>query len=294
MAMDDFVTIASGGLSAAINPLGAELSVLRDGEGRDLLWDGDPAFWTGRAPILFPIVGALVDDGYTLDGQRYHLPRHGFARRRRFALADHQPDSATFRLDADDDTRAAYPFDFRLDMRFALSAAAIEMAATVTNRGDTPMPASFGFHPALRWPLPYGRPRTDHRITFAAPEPGDIRRIDAAGLLLPDPRPTPVAGNVLHLTDDLFAEDAVILDTPASRSLTYGAPDGPKIAVDFPAMPQLGIWTKAGAGYICIEPWQGIADPAGFAGDLRDKPGMVIIAPAASRDFTMHIALQQD
>ena len=75
------VRIASSGLAAEIAAVGAELVRLTDGAGRDLLWNGDPAWWTGRAPILFPIVGELRDGQYRLDGKTYLLPRHGFARR---------------------------------------------------------------------------------------------------------------------------------------------------------------------------------------------------------------------
>ncbi len=288
----DIVVIAADGISAGIDPLGAELHYLRDRSGRDLLWNGDPAFWTGRAPLLFPIVGGLVDDRYRLDGKQYALPKHGFARRCRFDPIAQDSASATFRLQADDATRAAYPFDFRLDMRFAVTGSAITLVATVSNLGDRPMPASFGFHPALRWPLPYGQPRADHRIHFDQPEPAPIRRLDASGLLDPAPHPTPIAGQDLALDDSLFAADAIILDRPASRRLHYGASAGPRLRVDFPDMPMLGIWMKPGADYLCIEPWQGIADPAGFIGDFSEKPGMVILDAGEQREFAMTITIE--
>ena len=56
-------------------------------------------------------------------------------------------------------------------------------------------------------------------------------------------------------------------------------------------MPTLGVWTKPKAGYICIEPWQGIADPEGYTGELRDKPGIVLVPAQGSRVFAMRIAL---
>lgn len=288
---DGLVAIASDGLSAAIAPLGAELQWLRDGRGCDLLWHGDPAWWSGRAPILFPIVGALAGDRFAHRGRSYRLPKHGFARRRRFALADRRPDSATFVLDADDETRAAYPFDFRLSVRFTLAGAALTMAATVENRGAGAMPASFGFHPALLWPLPYGGARAAHGIRFAAAEPDPVRRIDSAGLLRPEPLPTPVAGDRLALDDTLFEEDALIFDRLRSRTLRYGAPGAGELEIAFEDLPHLGVWTKPGAPYLCIEPWQGLADPQGFAGELADKPGVVRIAPGDARAFTMRLAL---
>lgn len=261
--MTETITIASDALSATISPLGAELVRLADAEGRDLLWDGDPAWWNGRAPILFPIVGTVAGDRYRLAGKSYALPRHGFARRRTFDAIETTADCVTFRLLAHEASRAVYPFDFRLDMRFAIAAASLTMAVEVTNAGAEPMPASFGFHPALRWPLPYGAPRAGHRIRFAEKEVAPARRLDAAGLVDPQPRPNPIAGRDLPLDDALFVEDALILDQPASRSLVYGAPGAPAIGVDFAGMPHLALWSKPGAPFLCIEPWQGHSDPAG-------------------------------
>jgi galactose mutarotase-like enzyme len=290
--MNDTIRIATETLSAEISPLGAELRVLRDEAGRDLLWDGDPAFWTGRAPFLFPIVGAVRNDEIRVDGVVYPMAKHGFARKREFALVDHGAAEATFRLEADAETRAHYPFDFRLDIRFAIEGAALEIAATLTNPGPAPLPASFGFHPALRWPLPWDGPRAHHRLVFAEDEPAPIRRIEpASGLLLPERQPTPVDGDTLVVRDDLFEDDAVIFDRLQSRSVRFGVPGGRAIEVSFPDMPLLGVWTKPGAGYLCIEPWQGLADPQGYDGEFRDKPYVIAVAPGASRRFAMTIKL---
>ena len=91
--MSDWVAIASGALSAAIDPFGAELCSLTDSAGAQYMTDADPAFWTGRAPLLFPIVGALRDDCYRLDGAKYSLPKHGFARRSRFEIVAQAADN---------------------------------------------------------------------------------------------------------------------------------------------------------------------------------------------------------
>ncbi|WP_327196198.1 aldose epimerase family protein [Sphingomonas sp. SRS2] len=118
--------IQSDRLTAEISPDGAELRRLTDAAGRDWLWDGDPTFWSGRAPILFPIVGTLGGDRFRWHGREYTLPRHGFARRRGFALVDHDADGLVLRLDADDATRAVWPFDFTLDMIFTVRGATLD------------------------------------------------------------------------------------------------------------------------------------------------------------------------
>ena len=284
-------TISSDRLTAGIAAFGAELQHLTDTHGRELQWDGDPAFWHGRAPILFPVIGLLEEGSYRLDGISYAMPKHGFARHSTFDIVESVTDAATFRLTASDETRAIYPFEFQLDIRFSLADTTLSIAATITNLGDAPMPASFGFHPALRWPLPFGEPREDHAIRFEHDEAAPVRRIDPNGFLRAEPVPTPVVGDTLALRDDLFVDDALIFDRLTSRRLSYGAPTGPRLDVEFADFPTLGVWTKPGAGFVCIEPWQGFSDPVGFAGDIRDKPGIIEIAPATSKQLAMHITL---
>lgn len=289
--MTEIVTISSGQLTAEINPLGAELHALRDEDGRDLLWDGDPRVWAGRAPILFPVIGVVGGGVIRVDGKAYPMAKHGIARRRTFELVTRHESSAVFRLEDDAETRASYPFPFRLDIAFGVARGALAIDATLTNTGDTAMPASFGFHPALRWPLPRDDRRSVYRILFDEPEPAPIRRIDRDGLLTPTRHPTPIEGRRLRLRDDLFVDDAMILLDLRSRGLLFGTDDGPNLRIDFPDMPALGLWTKPGADYLCIEPWAGVADPEGFAGEFRDKPGVVEIRPHINRSFAMRIAV---
>ncbi|MGQ0585226.1 MAG: aldose 1-epimerase family protein [Reyranella sp.] len=284
--MTETVSISTARLSARISATGAELVRLQDGDGRDLLWDGDPAFWTGRSPLLFPIVGEAKGNRITVAGTHYEMGRHGFARTSRFARVASEAARCTWRLEASVETRRQYPFAFRLDVTYRIEGSTLQMVAEVTNQGDGPMPASLGFHPALRWPLPYGKPRAAHEIVFEHEEPAPIRRpID--GLLSSAQYPTPVRDRRLALHDGLFEEGALVFDRIASRSLVYG--DAVRVA--FPHMPHLGIWTKPGAGYVCIEPWQGHASPEDFDGELADKPGMVAIMPGATESFAMSIGL---
>ena len=83
----------------------------------------------------------------------------------------------------------------------------------------------------------------------------------------------------------------VIFDEFHSRSVTYGAAEGPRIQVSYPDATYLGIWTKPGANFICIEPWRGIADPAGFSGDFTVKPGVFTVAPGEAESIEMAITL---
>ena len=288
--MSDPVTITSGGLTAQIDPFGAELISLKDKAGREYMSEGDPAFWTGRAPILFPIVGGLNGGTYRHKGREYALARHGFARKSGFALVEQSEREVTFRLADNAETRAVYPFAFELTVTFALDAEGLTITAKVRNTGDTPMPFSIGYHPAFAWPLPEGGDKLAHTITFAEDEPAGIRRLDADGLMAAS-EATPVADRILPLSPDLFESDAIIWDKLHSESVTYRSPNGPALEIAWESMPYLGIWQKPGAHFICIEPWAGHADPAGFGSEISEKPGIVMLRPGEHRAFPMAITL---
>lgn len=287
--MTEWITITSGELTAAIDPLGAELSSLTDDDGRELMTAAEPSHWQGRAPILFPIVGRLNGDVLRVDGREHPMKQHGFARRSTFEVVEAAADRAVFRLSDSEETRAAYPFAFRLDVAFTVVGAALSIDVAVANPGDAPLPASFGFHPAFAWPLPYGRPREAHRIVFEQHEPAAIRRLDG-GLIAGD-RDSTLQGRTLALDDALFADDALIWFAPDSQRVTYGAADGPQLEIAFPDTPFLGIWSQPGAGFVCVEPWHGHADPAEFAGEFRDKPGVFEVAPGGEKRIGMSVRL---
>ncbi|MFK3889347.1 aldose 1-epimerase family protein [Sphingomonas sp. NPDC079357] len=288
---DDWIRISNGTLSAAINPLGAELSSLTDADGRELMTDADPRFWTGRAPLLFPVVGMTASGAIKVDGVSYPIAKHGFARRSVFSVIETSATRAVFALTDDQATRASYPFAFRLEVAFELRDATLGIEVTVVNPADAPLPASFGFHPAFAWPLPYGQDRAAHRITFEKDEPGALKVIATDGTIAATERPSPLDGPVLHLADDLFADDALVWDPVASQSVIYGVDGAPQLRIAFPDTPKLGIWTKPGAAYVCVEPWHGIADPEGYDGEYRDKPGVFEVAPHGEQRITMSVTL---
>ncbi|WP_137899615.1 aldose 1-epimerase family protein [Sphingomonas sp. 2SG] len=290
--MTDLVTIRSIALTAQINPLGAELTHLRDAGGRELMTDADPAFWTGHAPILFPVIGMPFEETIRVDGTAYPMKKHGFARRSLFEVIEAAEDCVTFALTDSAETRAAYPFAFRLELTYRIEGATLRIEARIANPADAPLPASFGFHPAFAWPLPYGEDRAAHRILFDADEPDALRTIAADGTIAEARRPSPLAGRELALRDDLFTEDALVWDHIRSQAVTYGAANGPQLRIAFPDTPMLGVWTKPGAAYVCVEPWHGIADPEGYTGEYRDKPGVFEVPAGGDKRIEMSMTLK--
>jgi galactose mutarotase-like enzyme len=288
------VTLENQHIRIEIALLGAELARVQDRDGRDFLWNGDPTFWKGRAPLLFPMVGRAFGDHIRVNGSLYPLPQHGFARVSLFDCVEATATRCTMRLAANEQTFLAYPFAFCLLVTYQLHDSALTVSATVQNKGPSPLPCSLGFHPAFRWPLPGAGPGDTHEIVFAEPEREPIRRLTNDGLLGATSHPNPVNDRKLTLNHALFDEGAIIFDQPASRSVAYRAENGPVVEASFPDMPHLGIWTKPDAPFICIEPWQGFASPEGYDGEFSERPGVVSISPNAERVFAMTIGLRAE
>lgn len=285
------VTISSGQLAAAISPLGAELQSLKDAHGRELMTDANPAFWSGRAPLLFPIVGRLHDDSLRVDGRRHPMQKHGFARKSLFSLVEKSASDALFRLVDNEATQTQYPFAFKLDAHFSIEGKTLHQTVTVRNTGDSDMPFSFGYHPAFAWPLPTGGAREDHVIRFEKDEPASLARVTPYGTIAPDTMPSPVDRSTIQLRDAVFEDDALVWRELNSHRLSYGAPGFASLDIAFPDTSMLGIWTKPGAAFVCVEPWAGLADPEGYNGEFADKPGIMHLLPGGARCFRMNISL---
>ncbi len=281
-------SIAADGLAASIAADGAELVSLRHDNGPELIWQAGPV-WPRHAPILFPIVGRLRDDTLLHRGRRFRMTQHGFARDRRFTWLERTETGCRLLLTDDEETRAAYPFAFRLEVAYAVGDGTLGVTMTVHNPAAETLPASLGAHPGFAWPLRAELPKDAHSLTFDQPEPAPIRRL-AEGLLLPDAAPSPVDGPLLRLREELFTQDALIFDQLASRRVRYTAPGAPSVTLRWENCPQLGVWSKPG-DFLCIEPWHGFASPAGFAGEFIDKPGLLHIPHGQTEQASFAIAV---
>jgi galactose mutarotase-like enzyme len=273
--------IASDHLQASVKPHGAELCRLQAG-GADLLWDGDPVFWARQSPVLFPVVGAPKNGLLLHQGTSYPMPRHGFARDRDFRMVRLTGHSCSFRLQDDPATRAMYPFPFRLDVSYTITGPELRVQYDLHNPGPAILPASFGAHPGFRWPLVPGQPKGAHWLEFEKPEGDLVPDVTVDGLLGGRSRPSPLEGRQLPLTEALFSEDALIFRPVQSRAVRYSAPGAPVLELAWDGFEQLGVWSRPGAGFLCLEPWRGYASPESFDGEFLDKPGIFLVAPGAT------------
>lgn len=257
---------------------GGELTSIRlKATGTEYLWQGDPKYWGGQSPVLFPFVCAVADNKYTYKGQQYEMGNHGFSRKQEFDMVSVSADSVTYRLVPTEEIYKNYPFKFSLDIRYTVRGNALAVGYSVLNAGAEPMYFSIGAHTGFRCPLAEGDDFSDYCLEFEQPETLDRQFLDAANLLIAGKKePLLRNENALRLTPELFAEGAVVLEGVKSLRVTLkGRNTDKSVAVRFPGFPNLGLWTKPGAPFVCIEPWYGISESTDFKGDLTQKVGIL-------------------
>ncbi len=279
------VKIKSGKTIVTISELGAEIQSVNIG-GNEYIWHGDPAFWEGRAPLLFPICGGLIDDGCIIDGREYKIPKHGFAKNKMFTVEKKDESSVTFLLCDDTDTYEMYPFRFELRVTYIVTDNRLDVLYDVTNKNNKVMYYSIGSHEAYVCPEGYEQ----YDIIF--PEKETLIALNVVGSQLDHKGPCVLKdGNILPLYDKYFAVDALVFEKFNSKSATLrNRTSGKEVVVEFPDATMLLIWTKPEAPFVCIEPWCGAPDYVDSTNDFATKIGIRKIEPN-SVDTTRHSIL---
>ena len=278
------VMLSNGYLTVQISTLGAELQSIIDKSGLERLWQGDPDFWSGRAPILFPFAGALKDGYFIYGGRQYFLPQHGFARRSEFRLTEQTAFSASFVLDAPNEN---YPFDYALKVTYALKNDAIRITHEVSNRGAGDMYYALGCHEAYA----LNSPLHTYRLVFDQKETL-IHQCLTGAQLNGDTEPITENSTDLPLRSGLFHNDSLVFQNLNSRGVFLECLNRPeRVRVDFDGFDTLLIWKKPHAPFLCIEPWLNPPENVNSDHRLVHKPGIIRLTPGKSNSHEHCITL---
>lgn len=263
----------------AIRNQGGELTSIYDkATGVEHLWQGDASIWPWHAPNLFPIVGGLNNDQLHIDGKTYTMQRHGFNRQSELLLLESDAQSAKFSLPYSEKTLAAYPYKFDFHVHYDLIDDALRVTYKVINMDRKDIYFSVGGHPAFNVPFNKGEQYEDYYLEFETEEKLHTHLLSAAGTFSGETKLVPMDGNKLHLTRDLFANDALVFKNMQSRMVTIKSTKHDRsLSVEFPHFNYLGLWAKTGADFVCIEPWLGCADTAGKEVDFSKKENIQLL-----------------
>jgi galactose mutarotase-like enzyme len=272
-------TLSNETLAIKVDAKGAELlSIYNNQSNLEYIWSAQPV-WPKTSPTLFPVVGALKNGKYSFEGKDYSLPRHGFARDHYFELEEQTATSLTFRLDASDQTRAVYPFEFTFKVVYTLHGTRLSVSFVVENTGSGEMYFSVGAHPAFAVPLQQGLTYDDYFLQFDENETAPRWPILENGVISDTPVSLLQDTDRLPLRKDLFERDAIVFKDLESTSISLVSDRSPHgVSLSFEGFPYMGIWAAKGADFVCIEPWCGLADTEAATGNLNEKEGIMTIA----------------
>lgn len=295
--MESVVTLNKGQLSASIKTHGAELSSLKLGDA-EYLWQADARWWGRHAPVLFPIVGVIRDGRAMSAAGECRMGRHGIARDQEFEVTSSAEDSVTLRLEANDATREAFPYDFALEMSYSLEGAStLAQTFSVTNTGEVELPFCIGGHPAFNVPVPGDAPAfEDYALEFARPWTASTPIIVGALWDYGTQIPLLEDENRLQMSRSLFDHDTVVLEDVPESTVTLAGPEGHGVRLGFEGFDYLGIWSPfsadgEGAPMLAVEPWCGTATRTDEDDVFEHKQGLLVAAPGETVTKTFRITL---
>lgn len=184
----------------------------------------------GGCPILFPGCGRFRPGG------QYQMHTHGFARERVWEVCGQACTGAaelTLALRSCEETRAVYPFEFRLEHTYRLRGKTLEIVQRVVHPGDGAMPVALGLHPYFNVDAKRATVEVPSTTYQHGEETGTF-----SGVL-------PVREALDHVCGNLTGRDAV-LHTGLGYDVRVTASDGYRYFV---------VWTQVGQPFACVEPW---------------------------------------
>lgn len=290
------VELKRGAYTAAVNTRGGELVSFKDGQGVEYIWRGDPQYWRGQNPNLFPIVGNLREGRVAFSGKACEMARHGFARGSEFTVAEQGEDYVVMELRDSPETLACYPYRFVFRVRHQLMENGFSTRFEVCNPGVEDLLFCVGGHTGINCPLEEGKRFEDYRLVFDQPE--EIRAMcpTEKGLMSAGRYALTLEGTDTVCLDHAVFDrvDTLIFEGLRSKGVTLRHKDGGReVRMEFGAFPMVAFWTmpNANAPYICLEPWHGCAAFEDESGEFADKPYAVRLAPGGEKTLEYTVTL---
>lgn len=278
--------ISKGEARAKCSTKGGELvSFVKDGV--EYVWQGDPQFWSGQAPCLFPVVCRAKEDRIIVNGSSYPMKKHGIARKAEYTPIDVRPDSITMRLSSDEETKRSYPFSFNLDITHSITENGFRTEYKVTDTDTHPMIFCVGGHPGFNCPMKDGEKFEDYSLVFDNAEGAAVHNTEQeGGYMSPDmPKLDVIKNNELPLCYKDFALDAIVVENlPVKKVNLVNRNTGHGIRFEFDSFDAIGFWTpvEGGAPFICLEPWNGLPGSTAETPDFTSKKYAKIIEAGES------------
>lgn len=289
-------TLQNNKIAVTFDTKGGEMVSIKDSSGLEYLWQGDSTYWSGQAPVMFPICGSLRNKTADIgNGMTCTMERHGIARKMDFTYLGQTSDSITFSLCSNEDLRLRYPYDFELQIKYTLKERSLNISYKVFNYNTITMPYFIGGHPGFNCPLLPNENFEDYVVEFEKPETAACpESIPATGLVNVDNRLTVLNNeSILPLKHSYFNVDALIFDQLKSRSVKLVNPtSGKGIKIDFDDFNYFILWSSTNNGpFVALEPWSGISTCNDESDIFEEKRGVKFLLPNQSSTHSYNITI---
>ena len=250
-------------------------------QGQECIDEYGKIYWKRHFPVLFPIVGKLKQNKTIINGRTYEMSQHGFARDMEFEPITKLDKFHSYVLRSNPSTLAKYPFEFSLYITYRTDENKLTTIYKVVNDGDNNMPFGIGGHPAFKIDMEdllneeyyLEFEQDEDKIHFLYLVDGLVGTEYAKNIMMDKRR--------IKITKDTFNNDAVIMKGITSNKISLKRRRGNKtlLTMDFEGFPYLGVWSKPGAPFLCIEPWYSTADAVKSTGVFAQKSDILVLAP---------------
>ncbi len=287
-------SISNGVIEAIISDKGAELKSLKLCDNcEEFIWGADASYWGKSSPVLFPFVGIIKENVYTYKNKSYKMDsRHGFARDRKFQVAEKSEGMVSFKLSWDEASMKIYPFKFEFYILYSLESSELKITYLIKNMDEEEMYFSLGAHPAFSIPVDKDTELNDYYLEFESIENAEAFVLEN-NLVAEKKQPFLEGTDVLFMKEDLFEKDAVIFEGLKSKRVSLKCRSkSRKVTVDYGDFRYIAFWNVPGAHFVCIEPWLGITDFYNSDGRLENKTGIQRLKGNENFEAVLKIAVE--
>lgn len=258
---------------------GAELTSIQY-NGKEMLFQGAKVldsngniYWKRQAPILFPIVGQLKNSQTQIEDKTYEMSQHGFARDMDFEEISKTENEHHYMLKYNEETLKKYPYKFELHVIYEIIGDTLIVTYKVKNIDDKTIYFGLGGHPAFNCNYSSG----EYEIAFLENEDKIEFLKLKNGLIDTEKTENILQDNKIYLKEDTFDNDAIIMKNIKSNKVVLQNHETNQkiLEFDFTGFPYLALWSKKGAPFVCIEPWQNTADRIDSTQIYKDKEGII-------------------
>ena len=279
-------------ITVTISQKGGEILSIKGADQTEYLWQGDPTYWAGRAPHLFPFVGRLTNGMYRMDGVEHPLALHGFFRNKEMNFVHQMDTSLTLSMKDDEETHKEYDRTWEVQLTYKIEEATLFISFKVINLDSRTMYFGYGGHPGFNVPLSDQLQFEDYYLEFETLcHPVSIgmspnRYLQGAHIPI-----DLIDDKYLPLCHELFDEDAIVLRNMAKTVSIRSKKDTHGVTIDYPDMPYLGLWhkPKSDAPYVCIEPWVSLPSRQDIVETCEEKQVLVVLAAGKTYCYTWSI-----